>query len=139
VSKWMGFKQIGLAAALTASLAIPAAAVDAQRWGAPQGYYQQIDQRGYGRGDDRRYRDDDRRGGYYNDRGYDRRGDGRRGNGYGRGGRGRCDKGTGGTIIGAIAGGLLGNSVAGRGDRGVGTVVGAGVGALTGRAIDRDC
>jgi hypothetical protein len=51
----------------------------------------------------------------------------------------RCDRGTGGTILGAIAGGLLGNAAAGRGDRGVGTVVGAGVGALAGRAIDRDC
>ena len=54
--------------------------------------------------------------------------------------RGRhCDRGTGGTILGAIAGGLLGNAVAGRGDRGVGTIVGAGAGALAGRAIDRDC
>lgn len=51
----------------------------------------------------------------------------------------RCDRGTGGTILGAIAGGLLGGAAAGRGDRGVGTVVGAGVGALAGRAIDRDC
>ncbi len=51
----------------------------------------------------------------------------------------RCDRGTGGTILGAIAGGLLGNAAAGRGDRGVGTVVGAGVGALAGRAIDRGC
>jgi hypothetical protein len=51
----------------------------------------------------------------------------------------RCDRGTGGTILGAIAGGLIGNAAAGRGDRGVGTVVGAGVGALAGRAIDRDC
>ncbi|WP_404710828.1 glycine zipper 2TM domain-containing protein [Sphingomonas sp. MMS24-J13] len=51
----------------------------------------------------------------------------------------RCDRGTGGTILGAIAGGLIGNAAAGRGDRGAGTVVGAGVGALAGRAIDRDC
>ena len=50
----------------------------------------------------------------------------------------RCrDNGDGGTIIGAIAGGLLGHEVAGRGDRAVGTVLGAGVGALAGRAIDR--
>lgn len=50
----------------------------------------------------------------------------------------RCrDNGDGGTIIGAIAGGLLGNTVAGRGDRTVGTILGAGVGALAGRAIDR--
>ena len=50
----------------------------------------------------------------------------------------RCDKGTGGTIIGAIAGGLLGHEVVGRrGDKTAGTIVGAGVGALAGRAIDR--
>ena len=50
----------------------------------------------------------------------------------------RCDKGTGGTIIGAIAGGLLGNEVVGRrGDKTAGVIIGAGVGALAGRAIDR--
>jgi uncharacterized protein YcfJ len=50
----------------------------------------------------------------------------------------RCrDKGNGGLAIGAIAGGLLGHEVAGRGDRTLGTVVGAGAGALAGRAIDR--
>jgi hypothetical protein len=79
--------------------------------------------RGYG---------DDRRGyrgrGHYEGRRYDR----------------RCrDNGTAGTIIGAIAGGLLGNSIAnGRyndRDGTGGAIVGAGVGALAGRAIDRDC
>ena len=40
--------------------------------------------------------------------------------------RGRCDHGSGGTILGAIAGGLLGNGA-------------AGPGALAGRAIDRGC
>lgn len=76
------------------------------------------------------------RGGYYGNRGY----------GYGGRGyyRGRCrDRGTGGTIIGAIAGGLLGHEVAqgryNRGDGTTGAIVGAGVGALAGRAIDRDC
>ena len=49
----------------------------------------------------------------------------------------RCDAGTGGTVIGAIAGGLLGNTVAGRGDKTLGTVVGAVGGGLAGRAIDR--
>jgi len=49
----------------------------------------------------------------------------------------KCADGDGGTIVGAIAGGLLGNTVAGRGDRTLGTVLGAGVGALAGRAIDR--
>jgi uncharacterized protein YcfJ len=49
----------------------------------------------------------------------------------------RCRDGDGGTIVGAIAGGLLGRAVAGRGDRLLGTVLGAGGGALAGRAIDR--
>lgn len=74
------------------------------------------------------------RGGYYEDRG----------DGYGRGEgyygrRHRCHGGTGGTIIGAIAGGLLGNAVAGYGDRATGTIIGGGVGALAGNAIGRDC
>ncbi|WP_373476017.1 glycine zipper 2TM domain-containing protein [Sphingorhabdus sp.] len=49
----------------------------------------------------------------------------------------RCDKGTGGTIIGAVAGGLLGNEVARRGNRTEGSIIGAAVGALAGRAIDK--
>ncbi|HET8611777.1 MAG TPA: glycine zipper 2TM domain-containing protein [Sphingomonas sp.] len=51
---------------------------------------------------------------------------------------GRCyDKGTGGLIIGGVAGGLLGNAIAGHGDKTLGTVLGAAGGALAGRAIDR--
>jgi uncharacterized protein YcfJ len=81
--------------------------------------------------------------GYYGDR-YDR------GDRYARGNRGyyresyqnyrarqKCNDGDGGTIVGAIAGGLLGHTVAGRGDRTLGAVLGAGAGALAGRAIDR--
>lgn len=49
----------------------------------------------------------------------------------------RCDKGTGGTIIGAVAGGLLGNEVARRGNKTEGSIIGAAVGALAGRAIDK--
>lgn len=49
----------------------------------------------------------------------------------------RCDNGTGGTVIGAIAGGLLGNEVAGYGDKAVGTIIGAAVGGIAGRAIDK--
>lgn len=73
-------------------------------------------------------------GRYYQSRDYDRRAyNDRR---YYR--SERCDKGTGGTIIGAIAGGLLGHEVVGRrGDKTAGAIIGAGVGALAGRAIDR--
>ncbi len=81
---------------------------------------------GYGRGYayDRGYRDDrvyrgDR--GYYLDRGYAR----------------RCNDGTTGTVLGAIAGGLLGRTIDTRGDRTLGTVLGAGAGALAGRAVER--
>ncbi len=125
----MSRARIAIVGALSALVLAPSAA-DAQYWGGRDGY-RQIDRRdydGYGRYDDRGDRRAYPRGGY----GY--------GNDYRRGRqRYRCDRGTGGTIIGAIAGGLLGNTVAGRGDRGVGTIVGAGVGALAGRAIDRNC
>ena len=134
------FKTIAFSAvaALTAATMVPAAA-EARGYeggyGYNNGYYQQArGDRGYYRGD-RGYRND--RGYYRGDRGYynDRR--------Y-YGGRGRCrDNGTGGTIIGAIAGGLLGNEIGngryGRGDGTTGAILGAGVGALAGRAIDRDC
>ena len=50
----------------------------------------------------------------------------------------RCrNRGTGGTIIGAVAGGLLGNQVARRGNRTEGSIIGAAVGALAGRAIQK--
>lgn len=119
------------AIAMAAIVAVPAPA-------GAQGYYRGGGQGGYGRGGGH-YRGDE-----YGGRGYARRGDYGRGyDGRSYGGRrhyGRCrDRGTGGTILGAIAGGLIGNSVAGYGDRGAGTIVGAGVGALAGRAIDRDC
>lgn len=48
-----------------------------------------------------------------------------------------CDKGNGGLAVGAIAGGLAGHEIAGRGDRTLGTIIGAGVGAIAGRAIDK--
>lgn len=47
------------------------------------------------------------------------------------------DKGTGGAIAGAIGGAIVGNAVAGHNDKALGTVVGAGAGALVGREIDR--
>ncbi|WP_267383054.1 glycine zipper 2TM domain-containing protein [Sphingomonas sp. GC_Shp_2] len=50
----------------------------------------------------------------------------------------RCQgSGTSGTIIGALAGGLLGDGLAGRGDHTLGTILGGGAGALADRAIDR--
>lgn len=113
----------------TLGMAAPAAAQN--------GYY---DHRGYSSynvgydRDDRRY-----------DRRYDRRADrrdyrqDRRYNQqrYNNRNYRQCDNGTGGTIIGAIAGGLAGHEIAGRGDRAVGTIIGGAVGAIAGRAIDK--
>jgi hypothetical protein len=62
-------------------------------------------------------------GGYYGER---------------RGYRGsRCDRGTGGTVIGAVVGGLAGREVSRRGNKTEGAIIGAAVGALAGRAIDK--
>lgn len=89
----------------------------------------------YDRGwSDRRYRDGrhDRR--YYGEPVY------RNTNVWrGRDGRYYCRKenGTTGLLIGAAVGGLVGNEVAGRGDRTLGTVLGAVGGAFLGREIDR--
>ncbi|WP_293681042.1 glycine zipper 2TM domain-containing protein, partial [uncultured Phenylobacterium sp.] len=44
-------------------------------------------------------------------------------------------KATNGAVIGAVGGGLLGHTVAGRGDRTEGALIGAGVGAVTGHQI----
>ena len=76
----------------------------------------------------------DRDDGYYN---YDNRGyyGDRRGNRNYR--NSRCDKGTGGTVIGAVVGGLAGREVARRGNKTEGAIIGAAVGALAGRAIDK--
>lgn len=40
-----------------------------------------------------------------------------------------------GTVVGAVAGGLIGNAVAGHGSKTEGTVIGAGVGAVAGHEI----
>ena len=58
----------------------------------------------------------------------------------GNDGRYHCkkDNGTTGLLIGGAVGGLAGNEIAGRGDKLLGTVIGAGAGALLGREIDRD-
>ena len=129
------FKKLSLAGAalaMGATALIPATPAAAQSYG-----------RHY---DEGRYQDGYRGG--YDDRGYDNRGynqDGyynRSNNGYNGYNRNqyrdnRCRRGDTGTILGAIAGGLLGSSIAGRGDRTLGAVLGAGAGALAGRAIER--
>jgi uncharacterized protein YcfJ len=104
----------GAAIAMGAASLVPATPAFAQRY--DRGYYSDRYDRGYS--DRRVYRGSDRS--YRNYRA-----------------RQKCQDGDGGTIIGAIAGGLLGNSVAGRGDRTLGTVLGGAAGALAGRAIDR--
>lgn len=110
-------KNIGaLVLAATAVTGFTATPAMADR-GYNDGYYSRGDR--YDRYDRREYRRGDR---YYRNNNY-------RSN--------RCDKGTGGTIIGAVAGGLLGNEVARRGNKTEGSIIGAAVGALAGRAIDK--
>lgn len=112
---------IGAALAMTGTALIPTTPAAAQRYE----YRDRDYDRGYGRDrgyrdyrDYRRYDRDDRR--YYRDRARD-----------------KCRDGDGGTIVGAIAGGLAGNAIAGRGDRTLGTILGGAVGAIAGREIDR--
>ncbi|MGV7123492.1 glycine zipper 2TM domain-containing protein [Sphingopyxis sp. 550A] len=108
----------------TLGLATPAAAQN--------GYYSRDGYSSY----DARYNRDNRRYDRRDYRNYDRRdyrGNDRRNYRNYR----QCDNGTGGTIIGAIAGGLAGHEIAGRGDRTVGTIIGGAVGAIAGRAIDK--
>ena len=127
INKILGTLAITTAAISTMAFASPA---EARGGYYGDGYYEQVRHRDgyreYRRGDyyregrrgyrDRRAYRNQRR--YYRDRRYrDRRYRG-------------CDRGTGGTIIGAIAGGLLGNEVAGRGSRTEGTIIGGAVGAL---------
>ena len=128
------FKTLSLtgAALLMGATALAPAAADAQRYGGYDRGYSQGYDTGYGRG---AYSNYNGYNGYRDDgRGY--RDDGR---GYSGDTRGyaRCNNGTGGTIIGAIAGGLLGRTIDTRGDRTLGTVLGAGAGALAGNAIGR--
>lgn len=111
------------------------------------------DRGGHGWNDDRAYRNDRRyygyqnqggNRGYYANQGYYDQGYGGRyeqrpvAYGYNQDQRYRCRNGSTGTILGAIAGGLIGNSVAGRGDRTLGTVLGGGAGALVGNSIDKN-
>jgi uncharacterized protein YcfJ len=131
------FKKITLSAAIaaTALTALPAAADARPRShydgrGAYAQPYQGQNYRYASRYDARRY--DQRR---YNAPRYESRSYGRY---YGQ----RCNNdNTAGALIGAIAGGLLGSSVAGRGDHTVGALIGGGAGALIGSAIAKgdDC
>jgi hypothetical protein len=92
---------------------------------------------GHSRGYDQGYYEPARYDNYYDNGGYYREARGYRERGYRDGYR--CKpKGTGGLVIGAVVGGLLGREVVGRrGDRTAGTIVGAGAGALAGRALHK--
>jgi hypothetical protein len=141
------FKKLSIALALTATTLGAVAPAQAQDRGRHAGWsdhdrngrYDYRSDRRDGRdgyyGRDGRYQRYESRGRYQNAapvyRGdYDRR--------Y-QGGYYQCrNDGAAGTIIGAIAGGLIGNSVAGRhGDKTAGTIIGGAVGAVAGRAIDK--
>lgn len=108
--------------------ATPAMANDGYYYGGRADSYRGYDNRGYdNRGyDDRRY---DNRGYYADRRSY---------RGYQQC---RRNSGTTGTILGAIAGGLLGREIGRGGYRNqpstTGLILGAGAGALAGRAIDK--
>jgi len=117
----------GAALASTATAVIPTAPATAQ-------YYDGYERHDYAYR--QAYRDGYNRGPAYYDRGYYDR------NYYDRGyydhrSYRRCNNGTTGAVVGAIAGGLLGNGIAGRGDRTAGTLLGAAGGALAGNAIAR--
>jgi hypothetical protein len=122
------FKKLSLAAAALAvgATALVPTAASAQRY-YDRGYG---DSRAYGDA----YADGYNRGPRY-DRGYYDRGGYNRGY-YNRGPQ-RCNSGTTGTIVGAIAGGLLGRTIDSRGDRTLGTILGGGAGALAGHAIEK--
>lgn len=125
ISKWMNIGAATAMMAATLGVASPAMARGYERGD----YYRDGYSRNY-----RDYRDyrDYRRSDY-------RRGDYYRGGRYYGNQRYRCQgDGAAGTVIGAIAGGLLGNSVVGRhGDKTAGTIIGGAVGAIAGRAIDK--
>jgi hypothetical protein len=150
-------KKIALAAAAVSALAAMPAAAEAQSRGYWNGGAQS---QSYGRYDDPRYDDrryDDRYDRRYEDRyerGYDDRYDRGYDDRYARQGTYRGEtyrdgyerqcKGTTGTIVGGVAGALLGRSVtrdSGRYSRGgsgtTGTIIGGALGALAGRAVDK--
>jgi hypothetical protein len=136
-----------IAAALAATIAPTAAMADPPPWAPAHGRraHDRADWRDYSRYDYNR--PDTRYGRYYDASRYYR--DGRyyperrltRGDRIYRGTDGRyyCRRsdGTTGLIIGAVAGGLIGNALDNGRSSTVGTLIGAGGGALIGRAIDR--
>jgi hypothetical protein len=129
-----GLKLAGSAIIAAALLAPEAASARARPHDAPQPYYAaQRDRDGYlraGRGRD----------GYAYDGYYGNGPPPPRRAGYRERRAVRCDRGNVGTILGAIAGGLLGNAAIGRhGNHAAGTLAGAGAGALIGHATDQDC
>ena len=107
------FKKLTLAGAALAMGTVAMAPTEA----AAQRYYGDRYERAYGYND-----------GYYRQYRGDRR--------YYQRNR-RCSNGTTGTVLGAIAGGLLGRVVDTRGDRLPGTLIGGAAGALAGRAIEK--
>lgn len=109
-----------LAAAILSMLPLAACATD-NYGGGGYGYDRPSDRRGPPRGQRRPLRDNDQ---IYRD----------------RDGRYYCkrDDGTTGTIVGALAGGVLGNIIAPGGSKTLGTILGGGAGALAGRAIDKN-
>ncbi|HUD92745.1 glycine zipper 2TM domain-containing protein [Sphingobium sp.] len=108
-----------LAAAILAMLPLGACVSD--NGGGGYGYNRPDDRRGPPRHHRRPIRDNDQ---IYRD----------------RDGRYYCkrDDGTTGTIVGAIAGGVLGNVIAPGGSKTLGTILGGAGGALAGRAIDKN-
>lgn len=125
MKKMVTLSLAALMSTATLGVAAPAAAQPGYYNGGYESSYVRYDRND--RRYDNRYHRSDRRD-YRNDRRYyqnDRRN------------YRQCDNGTGGTIIGAIAGGLAGHEIAGRGDRTVGTIIGGAVGAIAGRAIDK--
>ena len=126
------FKHFTIAAIAlaTATTGLVPATADAQRYRGDRYAYDQAYNDGYNGGGyyDRSYRGDRR---YQGARQYrDQRG-------YYRNRNQRCNSGTTGTIVGAIAGGLLGRSIDGGRDRAAGTIIGGAAGALAGRAVGK--
>ena len=120
----MAFKRLGLASCALAAAAMLAPVAASAQYAAPPTYYAQ----GYGRESDRDFY---ARRGYGRDRSPPRQAESRQAD-YRERRLGRCGRGDAGMILGAIAGGLLGNAPVSRhGNRAAGP--------LAGNAADRDC